>query len=126
MNDPSSRALWWLRGLHYSDTIMGIVRENIAELKLEYGYRHELNLLDENPLDFCKRFIVETLICDPLHLRIEDHTRKIVSFIPCELFENSVFNILHWYEFRLAQFELEQFDFIDTDEAKKSIRRSRL
>jgi hypothetical protein len=60
-----------------------------------------------------KRFDVQIDCHDITHLVINDNFRQVVSQLPRDLIEDPKFDLINWYEFRLVQFELDQFDLIE-------------
>jgi len=48
-----------------------------------------------------------------MHLVINEKFQQVVSYLPRELIEDPDFDLVNWYEFQLAQFELDQYDFAE-------------
>jgi hypothetical protein len=101
----------WMQQREYHETIMGAVREQYTAHLLEMACPFAFEDDDIDRLD--KRFDVRINCQDITHLVIEDKFRHVVSHLPRELIEDPEFDLINWYEFRLAQFELDQFDFVE-------------
>ena len=101
----------WMQQHEYHETIIGAVREqytaHILEMACPFAYEDD----DVDRMD--KRFDVQIDCHDITHLVIYDEFRQIVSQLPRESIEDPNFDLVSWYEFRLAQFELDQFDFTE-------------
>jgi protein associated with RNAse G/E len=101
----------WMRLREYHETTMGAVREQHAAHILEMACPFAFEDDDVDRMN--KRFDVQIDCHDITHLVIYDNFRQVVSQLPHELIEDPKFDLVNWYEFRLAQFELEQFDFTE-------------
>jgi protein associated with RNAse G/E len=101
----------WMQQREYYETIMGNVREQYTAHLLEMAcpFAHEDDDVDRPD----ERFDIQIDCHDIMHLVINDKFRQVVSYLPRELIEDPEFDLVNWYEFRLAQFELDQFDFIE-------------
>ena len=104
-------AIDWLYDREMSSTLIGKPMETRAEYLLEEGapFDQEVGSSLET-----RRFTVTSKNEDLQHYLIHNHHRELVSFLPKKLMEDYNFNILNWYRFRLAQFELDNFDFLST------------
>jgi len=99
----------WMQQLEYHETIMGAVREQYTADILEMAFAFEDNDVDH--MD--KRFDVQIDCHDITYLVIYDRFRQVVSQLPQESVEDPNFDLVNWYEFRLAQLELDQFNFTE-------------
>ena len=99
----------WMQRRQYHETIMGAVREQYTADILEMAFASEDN--DINCMD--KRFDVEIDCHDITHLVIYDRFRRVVTSLPQEYVENPNFDLVNWYEVRLARLELDQFNFTE-------------
>ena len=95
----------------YHETIMGTVWEQYTAHLLEMACPFAFKDDDIDRLD--KRFDVQIDCHNITHLVINDKYWHVVSHLPRELIENPEFNLINWYEFRLAQFELDHYDFTE-------------
>lgn len=96
---------------------MGTTYEDRIEELLELGapYEYENDSLERST----PRFRVTWSVRDYQHYVIHDNFRRLTSYLPTELARDHSFNVIHWYEFRLAQFELDKFDFLPPKPPKK-------
>jgi len=90
---------------------MGTVREQYTAHLLEMACPFAFEGDDVDRID--KRFDVEIDCQDITHLVIYDKYQQVVSQLPRELIEDPEFDLISWYEFRLAQFELDEFNFAE-------------
>ena len=90
---------------------MGNVREQYTAHLLEMAcpFAHEDDDVDRPD----ERFDVQIDCHDIMHLVINEKFQQVVSYLPRELIEDPDFDLVNWYEFQLAQFELDQYDFAE-------------
>ncbi|CAA7257324.1 unnamed protein product [Cyclocybe aegerita] len=118
-SSPAQVAMDWMANRPLHETIMGAVfLQRISEL-LELGslYDHKLDSIER----LGKQFTVEWTIRDASHFKIHDHYHQATSYLPRDLLDDPEFNLLHWYEFRIAQFELDGFDFLPAKPPRKRV-----
>ena len=94
----------------YHETIMGTVQEQYTAHLLEIACPFTFEDDDIDRLD--KRFDVQ-IDYDIMHLVINDKYWHVMSHLLQELIENPKFDLINWYEFWLAQFELDHYDFTE-------------
>ena len=97
----------WMQQREHHETIMGAVREQYTADILEMAFAFEDNDIDR--MD--KRFDVQIECHDITHLVIHDRFRQIASQLPQESVEDPNFDLVNWYESRLAKIGLNQVDF---------------
>ena len=102
---PGSASIDWLFDQETSDTLIGTPMENRAEELLERGapFPQEMNEIVN-----CRRFMVHSSPSEPQHYLVHDSHRGVTSYLPKEMMEHHYFNICDWYEFRLAQIEMDE------------------
>jgi hypothetical protein len=95
----------------YHETIMGAVREQYTADILEMACPFAFEDNDVDRMD--KRFDVKIDCHDITHLVIYDRFRRVVTHLPQESVEDPNFDLVNWYESRLARFKLDQFHFTE-------------
>ncbi|KAJ3499851.1 hypothetical protein NLJ89_g10053 [Agrocybe chaxingu] len=107
---PDKIAMDWVCDRTRSPTTTGTCLQRRVRNLLEVGAPYEFE--DKGSPQEFSRFIVERDVEDPTSLIIHDNYRKTSSFLPLALLDDPTFNVIEWYQFRLAQFELDNFDFL--------------
>ncbi|KAJ3514734.1 hypothetical protein NLJ89_g2201 [Agrocybe chaxingu] len=97
---PEEVGTTWLYDIEYYDTLVGSVLEDRACDLLAVGapYEHESQMYMSSD-----RFCTHIGARDSDVMTIWDYDRRLTSYLPRVLMEDPSFNIIHWYEFRLAE-----------------------